>query len=252
MKRLFLLIGFLSITMNLLQAQQGIHLGAYAMPLNSWMLNKQDSDASKDTFSYVRTWGMSAGLGIGYQFNNAIGLHLNVLYSTQGQDHTYKNRLQDTVRYQLRQYFLKVPLLFKWNTDPDLKYAFTVELGPQLNYLLGVKERDNDRAYQYDELPFIYKTNVPSRYNTFNHLLIGATLRTGIDAKLRYNLKMNARLWVDYAFNDAENKDANYDQTYQGITTNVKYYPENRPKTTNITAGILIGVTYILIPKMHY
>lgn len=235
-----------------LKAQEGYHIGFYAMPLSSWMLNQQDSDAPKDTFSYLKTYGMSGGIAVGYHFEDRLGIHVNFLYSAQGQDHTYKNRLQDTVRHQLRQYFLKVPVLFKYTTDPERKYAFTVELGPQLNFLLGVNERNNDRAYQYEQIPFVYKTNVPSRYETFNSLLLGAALRTGIDVKLRYNMKMNTRLWVDYAFTDAENKNATYDLTYQGMTTTVNYYPSNRPKTTNITGGILIGLTYILLPKLHY
>lgn len=242
----------LIVFLDSLKAQEGYHLGFYAMPLTSWMLNQQDSDASKDTFSYLRTYGMSGGISLGYHFEDNLGVHVNLLYSAQGQDHTYKNRLQDTVRHQLRQYFIKVPVLFKYTTDPELKYAFTVEAGPQFNFLMGVKERNNDRAYQYEQVPFVYKTNVPSRYETFNSFLLGAALRTGIDVKLRYNMKMNTRLWVDYAFTDAENKNATYDLTTQGVTTTVNYYPQNRPKTTNITAGLLIGITYVLMPKLHY
>ncbi len=251
MRKLIFIIVVIFITQHI-YGQEGYHIGFYAMPLSSWMLNKQDSDASKDTFSYLRTYGMSGGISLGYHFEDHLGVHVNLLYSAQGQDHTYKNRLQDTVRHQLRQYFLKVPVLFKYTTDPELKYAFTVEVGPQFNFLLGVKERDNNRAYLYEQVPFEYKTNVPSRYETFNSFLFGAAFRTGLDVKLRYNMKMNTRLWVDYALTDAENKNATYDLTKQGITQTVNYYPTNRPKTTNITGGLLIGITYVLMPKIHY
>jgi hypothetical protein len=252
MKKIIVTFLLTLFTIENLNAQEGYHIGVYAMPLSSWMLNKQDSDASKDTFSYLKTYGMSAGISVGYHFEDNLGIHVNVLYSAQGQDHTYKNRLQDTVRHQLRQYFVKVPVLFKYTTDPEMKYAFTAEIGPQFNFLVGVKERNNDRAYSYEQVPFVYKTNVPSRYETFNSFLLGATLRTGLDVKLRYNMKMNTRVWADYAFTDAENKKASYDLTTQGITQSVSYYPQNRPKTTNITGGLLIGITYILMPKLHY
>ncbi len=65
-------------------------------------------------------------------------------------------------------------------------------------------------------------------------------------------MKINTRIWVDYAFTDSENKDAKYNVTYQGITTEQTYYSKNRKTNTNLTGGLQIGFTYYFIPKLHY
>jgi len=251
MKKISLAICLLFLNTALF-AQKGLHLGFRAMPQSTWMMNQTDSDMSKDTFAYLKTWGMAAGVGIGYGFNNNMGLHVDVLYSTQGQDHESKNSLNEKVRNILRMYYLKVPVLFKINTNGENKYSWCAELGPQVSYLLGVKERNNDRTYHPEEVPFIYKTNVPTRKETFKPITFGATVRLGLDVKLRYNLRINTRIWVDNTFSDVENKEASYDLTYQGITTDTPWYAKNRAKTMNLNGGFSVGLTYLFLPKVHY
>ncbi len=250
MKKLILTIFLIS---NLgLMAQKSFQLGFQAFPMSTWMMNKEDSDMSKDTFEYQKTWGMQAGVNLGYSFNNNLGIHANLLYSSQGQNHGSKNKLGEPVRNVLRMYYLKLPILFKWNTDSELKFSYAIEAGPQFSYLAGIKEKNDDKSYEAEHPPMIYYTNVPERINTFKPFQVGAVLRTGLDIKLRFNLKINTRIWVDYAFTDSENKDAKYNVTYQGITTEQSYYSKNRKTNTNLTGGLQVGFTYYFIPKLHY
>lgn len=242
-------------------AQKGIHLGLQAYPGASWMLNKQDRAVSDDQFKYKYTWSMGVGLKGGYGFSDHIALHIGALYFTQGQVHQYKNSKSDTITHQLRLYYLKVPVLFRWTTDANRKYVFAAEVGPQASFFLGYNEWDNDKRYYPESPQGTTFTSMPDRKATFSPFNIGLVAAAGIDIKLRYNLKMNAMVRGDFDFTDAEDKSQKFDVTQNGATTREDYYYSSyirpyyssaRKAANNATLSFGIGFTYIFIPKFHY
>ncbi|MCZ2356719.1 MAG: PorT family protein [Bacteroidia bacterium] len=260
MKHITLLLGLLAIQ-TLVFAQKGIHLGVQAYPGASWMLNKQDRTVSDDQFKYKYTWSMGVGVKGGYGFNDHIALHLGLLYFTQGQVHQYKNSKSDTITNNLRLYYLKVPVLFRWTTDANRKYVFAAEAGPQASFFLSNNEWNNDKRYYPESPQGVTLTNMPSRRTTFTPFNIGLAAAVGVDVKLRYNLKMNAMIRGDFDFTDAEDKSRKFDVTKDGTTTREDYYyssytrpyySKERKATNNATLSLGIGFTYIFIPRFHY
>jgi hypothetical protein len=66
-------------------AQEGaFRIGAVLLPQNTWLLNQDDSDAGPE-LDYEVTWGFAGGISASYNFNDYLGVGLDVLYSNQGQ-----------------------------------------------------------------------------------------------------------------------------------------------------------------------
>ncbi len=259
----------LLIALSIAFAQKGWYVGLRVVPQNTWLLNQQDSDAPAEQFSYVFTYGVAAGIGGGYAFSPHLGIKTEILYSSEGQAHSYETLVNGeplTVVRELRLRYVKLPLMFKISTNTERKYAFYFQAGPQFSYLLSVKEYDNNPAYPHEATlpidppgePDYY--NVPNRYDTFNPYVIGAVAQIGLEIKLRFNVKMHAALRVDYGFTDVENKNAKYTVYQNGVAQEVPFYSsytlphykDPRPPTNPLTAGLLIGFSYLFIPQLHY
>jgi hypothetical protein len=66
-------------------AQEGaFRIGAVLLPQSTWLLNQDDSDAGPE-LDYEVTWGFAGGISASYNFNDYLGVGLDVLYSNQGQ-----------------------------------------------------------------------------------------------------------------------------------------------------------------------
>jgi hypothetical protein len=260
-------------------AQVGWQLGMRAIPSRTWVLNGADGDIQSrwpDSLSRVGTYGVQFGLAYGYCFTKNLGAMGNLIYSTQGQHHTYAYLKLDadgqyrkvTVLNELRLRYVKLPFMFKYTTDSDRKVAFAAEIGPQLSFLVSELERTGDKRFRFEQMPNYYITNFPRRIETLRRTDFGAVVGVGADVKLRFNIKMNIQLRWDMGFVDVEKKDETFDLTVDGITQEVKYYdfrPPNDPNYTlhrdyssrrgasnNMTLGLGIGFTYIFIPNFHY
>ncbi len=267
--RIFLTLFALILSANL-YAQRGWYLGARVIPQSTWILNSQDSDASEADFSYVYTYGVAAGIGGGYAFTEHLGVMADLLYSSQGQAHSYDAIVgTETFRFtdEIRLRYLKIPVMFRLSTNTERKTAFTFQVGPQLSYLVSVKQYVGNTNYPHNNQlprdpegePDFY--NVPDRYNTYETLVFDVAGGIGVEVKLRYNLKMHLQFRADYSLSDTENKEASYDVYQNGQVTNVKFYDSpytyphytgNRPKSSNLTGGLLLGFSYVFIPKFHY
>jgi hypothetical protein len=251
-------------------AQEGtFRIGAVLLPQNTWLLNQDDSDAGPE-LDYEVTWGFAGGIGTFYNFNDYLGVGLDVLYSNQRQK--YKGRESDTTYYTAKTTlnYLKVPLLFRFNSDPNSVVQFSAFLGPQFSFLLSYKDRFE-----------AFEANVPSFRREvsgkewsitgdgtsdkekltapiYKSFLPGAVLGFGIGIKPTDELLISLHIRADYAFGDAENKDAKVDHTHHGgvrqepfWSTKPKYgddKPANytRPKTTALTGGLQLGVYYTI------
>jgi len=253
-------------------AQQGaFRVGAVLLPQNTWLLNKDDSDAGPEQ-DYEVTWGFAGGISASYNFNDYLGVGLDVLYSSQGQK--YKG-VQTGTNYTARTTlnYLKLPLLLRFNTDPNSVVQFNAFLGPQFSFLLSYKDRaeatvsflgstfTNVQEISGQEISITLAGTTDKEELTapiYKGFLPGAVLGFGVGIKPTDELLISLHIRADYAFGDVENKDAKIDHTHHGGTgqdpfwvTKPKYGDApspnySRPATTALTGGLQVGVYYTI------
>lgn len=228
-------------------AQEGIKIGFVALPQTTWMLNQADMEAPLDEFDYKTTFGMAAGPSFGYNFGDGIGFRLNFLYSTQGQRYADINGDGETVNHTRRINYLKIPLFLSFNTGTQYrKVIFSFNPGFQFNLLTNARYYNDDQSYTPDEALWDNVTEYPTTYQRFSWYDFGPVVDFGLDIKMKYNLMANVHVRADYGLGDAENKNAAYKLWTFGIPDDVTYYPVDRPKTSNLTGGLVFGFTYTI------
>lgn len=241
------LVGLAALFSGGLRAQEGLKLGFVALPQTTWLLNNDDIDAALDEFTYKVTWGMAVGPEIGYNFNEHLGFRLDFLYSVQGQEYENLNAEDTWVHHTRRLHYLKVPLMFGFNTNTQFnKLIFSAHAGFQANFLIKARYYNDDESYTPDEALFDNITDYPSEYQQYSFLDYGPVADIGLDIKLTYNLLANIHLRADYSISDAENKNASFRETLQGITNQRLFYDSERAETNNLTGGIRLGLTWTI------
>lgn len=213
-------------------AQKGIQVGAGWLPQTTWLLNKNDFDAG-DELDHVPTFKLSSvGATIGYNFTNSIGIKSGFILSSQGQK--YEGKILNTKAEWERQLsYLKIPLLFHFNTNPEANTMFVLEAGIQLAKLTSAK-------YMVQGEEVIFKdTNGDNIATTefWKSSLIQPTFAFGPAFNMG-KLTLNALLRFDGDLSDAENKDAK-------IGT-VSVYSANREANKNVTGGLWLTLNYKL------
>lgn len=248
-------------------AQEGtVKVGAALLPQNTWLLNQDDSDAGPN-LDYEVTWGFAGGLTVAYNFTDYLGVGLDVLYSSQGQK--YKGTLTaGTYTAQTRLNYLKLPLLLRFNSDPNSPVQFSFFIGPQANLLLSyTDEKIETYATGQRTTTEVKGTEMTSSGTTeeltakiYKPFTLGAALGLGVGFKLSDELLLSLHFRGDYAFGDTENKEAKIDHTHHGggqdpyWSVKPKYGASDtpapagytRPATQAITGGFMLGLTYNL------
>lgn len=226
--------------------QKGLKLGVVALPQTTWMLNKDDMDVPQDQFKYKTTFGMSAGPSVGYNFGDGVGFKLNFVYSAEGQKFTNFNSEGTLVNHTRRLNYMKIPLFFTLNSGTEIhKVIFALDLGFQVNFLMRARYYNDDQSYTPDDI--LYNPNVrdyPSSYKQYSLFNYGPVAAAGVDIKLAYNIMGNIRLRGDYTLGDVENKNSAYKLYTNGIPDDVRVWSETRPITSNLTGGLMFGLTY--------
>ena len=215
-KILFSLFTLFTLTIiNKASAQKGFSLSIKGTPQFSWLQNKGDNDNSN--YSRNATFRAAFGVGAGYNFTNTIGLGLGVLYSLQGQKYDLNN-----TEYNQKVHYLKVPLMFAYNTNPAKKVAFVGKIGPQVSFLTDSKLEGKEGNEINGNTNDIYK-----------NVTFGGVANAGAQFLLTRNLFLNAGVRFDYDFTNAENED-------------YSSYPAGRADTHNMTTGLEVGLKYQL------
>jgi len=249
-------------------AQEGaIRIGAVLLPQSTWLLNQDDSDAGPE-LDYESTWGFAGGVSASYNFTDYLGVGLDVLYSSQGQKYKgTESGISYTAKTTLN--YLKLPLLLRFNSDPNSVVQFNAFLGPQFSFLLSYKDRfEDDVPLLRTNIEVSGKEMIITTGNTptgeeltapiYKSFLPGAVLGFGIGIKPTDALLISLHIRADYAFGDAENKDAKIDHTHHGgvgqdpFWSNKPKYGDpapagyTRPATTALTGGLQLGVYYTI------
>lgn len=204
---------------NKADAQQGFSVSVKGTPQFSFLQNKNDNDNS--SYSRKATFNTNFGVGAGYNFTKYLGVGIDALYSLQGQKYTL-NTILNTTEYNQKIDYVKVPVYFTYNSDASKIVSFIGKVGPQVSFLTNAKLTDNNSGKTLDDTKDRYKTTA-----------FGGAAVAGVQFKIQPQLYVTAAARFDYDFTNAEDK--NY----------VNYIP-GRAKTYNSTAGLEVGLKYLL------
>jgi hypothetical protein len=197
-------------------AQKGLELGLNIAPQNTWIFNQQDFDEG-DNLNFRATIGYNVGANVGYNFTNSIGIRSGIGFSTQGQNYIDDNF---DIPYAVKLNYLKVPVLVKFNSDPQSATAFLATMGVDMGFLAGGKATiDGEEIPNYD---------VKDDYNAFD---LAAVIGLGLQARLTDQLNLNFMLRVSYSVMDIEKESAK---------------PLGRESANHMIGGLQIGVNYVL------
>jgi hypothetical protein len=175
------------------------------------MFNKTDVD--KPGSDYKSTFGTSFGVSGGYNFTKHFGVATEVNYATLKQHYA-----DYTTSYTQKFNYLKVPVLFAYNTNPEKKFIFTAKAGPQVGILMNSKISGASDP----------KKN-GSVMGNYEKLTFGAMIGTGVRVRMTDHISLNAGLRADGSFTNTEKKNR------------VGY---GRSTSHDISAGVEVGMKY--------
>lgn len=202
-------------TASAVQAQKGFSLSIKAAPQFSFLQNSNDNDNTR--FERKATFNAGFGIGAGYNFNKVSGIGLDVLYSLQGQRYTLNG-----TEYNQKVDYVKIPVLYTYNSNPSRPVSFVGKIGPQLSLLTTSKLTDKDGN------DLIKDTK--SRYESAT---FGGVAIAGTQFRLAPRTFLSTAVRFDYDVTNAE------DNTYSG-------YAKGRENTYNSTLGLEVGLKFLL------
>jgi Outer membrane protein beta-barrel domain len=195
------------------KAQKGFYAGAQGGTRLTVMFNKTDAD--KPGAEYKSKAAYAYGVNAGYNFSRHMGIGTEVTYSKT------KQRYSDNgVSFKQNFNYLKIPVLFTYNTNSDRKFIFTAKAGPQLGMLhkATISEASNSDL----------NGNAKEQYKKFT---FGAMAGAGVRVKLVDKIYLDAGIHVDGTISNIENKDN-------------KFNTAGRSKTHDLNGGLEVGIRY--------
>lgn len=213
-------------------AQKGLEVGVRIIPQSVWIINDDDA-ARGDGLDYTRTWGMAYGVQAGYNFLDFLGLQTGLLVSSQGQKYVHDGSAGfETSQVKLN--YLKIPILLKVNSSPDAGAQFVATAGVQMGILTNAKYYTDDEEVNITGL----LGNDISYKDLFSSGDLAAVFSLGARFRVSDSFNLGLSFRGDYSLSDIENKEFQI--------AGIKYYPEDRAKSANLTGGIMIEANYIL------
>ncbi len=203
------------ISANTVSAQQGFSVSVKGTPQFSFLQNKDDNN--NNSYSRKATFNTNFGVGAGYNFDKYLGVGVDVLYSLQGQKYDL-----NSIEYKQKVNYVKVPVYFTYNSDASKIVSFIGKVGPQVSFLTDAKLTDNNSGKTLDDTKDRYKTTA-----------FGGAAVAGVQFKVQPQLYITTAARFDYDFTNAEDK-------------NYVSYTAGRAKTYNSTAGLEVGLKYLL------
>jgi Outer membrane protein beta-barrel domain len=200
-------------------AQQGFSLSVKATPQFSFLQNADDRDNA--AINHKATFNGNFGIGAGYNFTPALGVGIDVVYSLQGQKYNFTGS-ESGKQIDQKVNYVKVPVYFTYTLNPDKAVSFIGKVGPQISFLTSSKLTDNNGN--------TIKSNTNDQYKDVTY---GGMAAAGAQFKLEQKLFLTTMARFDYDLSNAENQ-------------NNSSIPAGRAKTHNMTAGLEIGLKYML------
>ena len=204
-------------------AQKGFEFGAQVMPQLTLIVNDDDF-AAGDELNFRTTAHLAYGIHAAYNFSDHLGVQTGLLFSTQGQKYVSDEPTPDTYTSEVRMNYLKIPILLKFNSNPEASAQFVATVGPQFGLLNKV------RAYVDDEEVTGSGFEFKDAYKSMD---LGAVLGLGARFRLTDNLQLGTSFRFDYSLGDIEDKDT-------------IFWDDDRASSQNATGGFMIDFTYNL------
>jgi len=219
MTKTILLATIISVTLLTItkrsNAQKGFYAGVQGAPLLSIKFNGSDVDNAG--MDYKAKTSYAYGISAGYNFTKHLGIGTEVMYYQEKQRY-----LDHSVDYTEKLKYIKVPVLFTYNTNPASRIMFIAKAGPQVGILMSstISKASN---------PAMNGNN----RDLYKKLSLGAMLGTGARIRLTDHIYADAGLRFDGSITNLESKN------YTG-------YQSGRGKTHAINAGAEVGIKYFL------
>lgn len=239
-------------------AQKGFHLGVSGTFNSTWILNQNNYGTlepfvqpyvKKSEMNYLATWGGNAGVVLGYNFTNNLGLQAELQYNVTGQK--YKDNFEgpakvpvDTgivtlgsaterveVTRSIKLNYIQIPVMFKVITNKGKKVKFFFCIGPQIGFRTAVSEEVKVGGIPYDRLAL-----APSE--KFKTVDIGLAMQLGIEVFATDYLFIDIGLSTYGGLNDLNGK----------TLKDLDWYSKNEvsyQKSYNFRAGLMAGVHYL-------
>jgi hypothetical protein len=237
-KSVSILLFVIFLSAGTLVAQKQFYFGLAGTGLNSWITN-QNNYGYTNMDEKVKIGGSGNAI-IGFDFNQHIGLKMEIGYANLGQKYSDKINEDTTYNRIVNLNYLQIPLMFKYRTGGEV-VKFFVMAGPQINLLLSANQKytgqetfDTDSLYNpKDHKPYlISEQTITDRYTSLD---IMARIDLGVDINITKSLFLNVGLTMAYGLLDinAEN--------WRIEDTSGNYNPSH-----NLYGGINFGISYIL------
>jgi hypothetical protein len=222
-----------------LMSQKHFYFGVGGGGLNTWITNQNNYGLPFDMDTKI-TFGGAFNANIGFDFNDNIGLKLEIGYAMLGQK--YSDTHKDTVYTRdINLNYLTIPLMFKYRSGGKVA-KFYVMAGPEFLFLLSATQtytKHDDpynESFQPSDWPkpiLVGQSTITERYNSMD---IAGRLDLGADINLGEHLFLNVGVTMAYGFMDINASDYQI-PNYSSHT----YDPSH-----NVFGGINVGINYIL------
>ncbi len=255
---------------------EGLDYGLIFESHGSMLNNKDDISAGSDLdFETKITSGV--GANIGYYISQHYGFEVSVLYTKFSQGYVggvsgvnsgtlsvggdpvqYSRIIQNLAvlnkmslindRYSssVNMNIIKIPFVFRFSGKNTSKVYFTSFIGPQLNLTTSVKLLFNGQSLSVSG----YGVKARDLYEKF---WLDWVAGVGVAVHLSKNVLADLHFRVDYNWGDIENKNLQVKITGPIFGTAYdRYYSRSRLPTHSGTAGVQIGIKYVIGDRMGY
>lgn len=228
---------------NMTFAQKGIEIGLEFTPASPWILNDEDFGEG-DNLDFRGTFGYNAGISLGFNITDGLGIASGIMLSRQGQNYrtAYDSRQsadQDQFARQLT--YVRVPILLKFNGDPSESSGSYFRVGPHIDFISAARYTyDDNSILNIDrDIDMLDYAPLGTQLDIYQQTVIGATLEFGGSANINEYMKIVFMLHLSGSFTATEGEDAGFVYPSSGLPN------FNRSQAWNVMGGINIGYHYI-------
>ncbi len=241
-------------------AQKGFDFGFLIGAGTTTLINKSDQAAGAE-LNFKQNISVPFGVTAGYTFNEHTGVEIDAMYSTLGQGYTgvgtatpdpkvfstqlaglaAANKIDITGNFNARVALqtVQIPVLFRYTGDRTNKIFFSSYIGPEFNMFNTAVFHING----YEAPPTNYSVQPQ---NMYNRMTVDGVIGAGAGFNLAPNCVLMTTFRLDYGFQDIENKNLMF--SYNGGPSE-KYYGTGRGVTNSGAAGVIVTLSYKLVPK---
>lgn len=248
MKNLTFLVIALFMSSNIF-AQKGLEITAGFTPGVSFILNDEDF-AEGPKLDIQPTFSYQAGLTLGYNFSEKIGLATGIGLASLGQNYTtsFDNTADDDqIKFDRKITYIRIPLLLRVGGDPTKGTSAFFRFGPHFDFLssavgknYGSTNTPLDISTNYRDITKLFSSDKADIYNSF---VLGLTIEVG--GKIRITDQMGVLLLfhLESSLTNPEGSDV---ANYAGFPTSGTLLNPERGTAWNLMAGVNVSFQYTL------